>query len=96
MWRSRVLLGTALGLGAALGWAVPRPAAQAGPLPAGPNVMLVVGRCIPCHSLELTAQQRQDRAGWLAIVDRMIGYGAPIPPEEKDAILDYLVTHFGR
>lgn len=96
MWPSRALLGAALALGAALGWALPRPAAQVGPLPAGRDVMLVVGRCIPCHSLELTAQQRQDRAGWLVIVDRMISYGAPIPPEEKDAILEYLVTHFGR
>ena len=30
-----------------------------------------------------------------AIVDRMIVYGAPIAPEEKGPILEYLVTHFG-
>ena len=72
-----------------------RPAAQGIPLPPGKNVELVVGRCIICHSLETVAQQRQDRAGWQAIVDRMVSYGMPISPEEKRAILDYLVTSLG-
>src|SRR5262245_7335838 len=97
MWRSPAAgLAGALALGIALGVGAGRPAARIGGLPPGPNVDLVIGRCIPCHSLELTSQQRQDRAGWLAIVDRMITYGAPIPPDEKEAILEYLVRHLGR
>jgi len=55
----------------------------------------VSGRCIICHSLEIVAQQRQDRAGWDVILDRMISYGAPIPPEDKPVILEYLATHLG-
>ena len=55
-----------------------------------------MGRCIVCHSLEMVAQQRLDREGWEAILDRMISYGAPIPPEDRPAILEYLVTHLGQ
>jgi hypothetical protein len=56
---------------------------------------LVLGACIPCHSPETVAQQRLDRATWEAIVDRMISYGAPITPETRPLILDYLVRHLG-
>jgi hypothetical protein len=82
-------------IGLVVGWTAGRPAAQGGPLPPGKHAELVIGRCVICHSLEVVTQQRQDRAGWEAIVDRMIVYGAPIAPEEKDPILEYLVTHFG-
>jgi hypothetical protein len=84
-----------LTIGFIAGWMASYLAAQASPLPAGKHVELVIGRCIICHSLEVVSQQRQDRAGWEAIVDRMIVYGAPIAPDEKDWILEYLVTHLG-
>ena len=67
-----------------------RPPGPIGPLPAGWHVDVVAGRCIICHSLELVAQQRQSRAGWQTIVDRMDTYGVTIPPEDKKVILDYL------
>jgi len=92
----RGLIAGALALGLAIGWVTEHhPAAQGIPLPPGKNVELVVGRCIICHSLETVAQQRQDLAGWQAIIDRMVSYGMPISPEEKRAILDYLVTSLG-
>ena len=91
----RGLIAGALALGLAIGWAMERPAAQGIPLPPGKNVELVVSRCIICHSLETVAQQRQDLAGWQAIVDRMVSYGMPVSSEEKRAILDYLVTSLG-
>jgi len=56
---------------------------------------LVAARCIICHSLEIVVQQRQDLAGWREIVDRMEGNGMLIFPEEKQAILDHLVTSLG-
>lgn len=91
----RGLIAGALALGLAIGWMIERPAAQGTPLPPGMNLELVAARCIICHSLETVAQQRQDRAGWQEIVDRMVSYGMPISPEEKRAILDYLVTALG-
>ena len=97
MWRSpaALLLGSLI-IGLTIGWvAVERPSAQSNPLPSGKNVEIVMGRCVICHSLEIVAMQRQDRAGWEAIVDRMVSYGAPIPPDDKSVILDYLATYLG-
>ena len=99
MWPSRLLpQGAALVAGLLLGVVgsgAPSPPGPIGPLPAGRHVELVAARCIICHSLELVAQQRQDRAGWQVIVDRMDTYGVPIPPEDKKVILDYLSEHLG-
>jgi hypothetical protein len=55
----------------------------------------VLGSCIMCHAPEILAQQRLDRATWEAIVNRMIGYGAPITPATKPLIMEYLTTHLG-
>ena len=71
------------------------PPGPIGPLPAGRHVDVVAARCVICHGLELVAQQRQDRAGWEVIVNRMDTYGVPIPPEDKTVILDYLAARLG-
>lgn len=68
----------------------------ASPLPPGKDVDLVIGRCIICHDLALVSQQRQDRQGWTEIVDRMITWGAPITPDERRVIIEYLLRHLGR
>ncbi len=64
------------------------------PLPPGKGVESVTGICSICHGLDLVTQQRQDRDGWTRIVDQMIQFGAPIPPGERQVIIDYLATHF--
>ena len=87
-------LAVALLLGLVLGWTAGRPAAD-NPLPPGEHVELVIGRCIICHGLELVAQQRLSRAAWEVIVDRMLTYGMPMAPEEKEPILEYLVKRLG-
>ena len=94
MSRSRgAVLSTALVAGLAVGLAFGQPDAQpTSPLPLGEHMPLVLGACIICHSPEMVAQQRLDRATWEAIVDRMITYGAPITPETKPLILKYLET----
>jgi hypothetical protein len=95
--RSGAVLPVALVVGLAVGLAAARPDAQpANPLPAGEHMPLVLGACIMCHSPEMVAQQRLDRASWEAIVDRMITYGAPITPETRPLILDYLATRLGQ
>jgi hypothetical protein len=94
MWRSAAAIGpAALVAGLVIGLAAaPAPGQTANPLPPGEHMPLVLGACIPCHSAEMVAQQRLDRATWEAIVDRMITYGAPITPETRPLILQYLVT----
>ena len=97
MSRSRgAVLPAALVAGLAVGLATGHPDAQpASPLPPGEHMPLVLGACIVCHSPEMVAQQRLDRATWEAIVDRMITYGAPITAETRPLILDYLATRLG-
>jgi hypothetical protein len=94
MWRSlAVLVAATLVAGLAVGLSVgPSPAQPPNLLPPGEHMPLVLGACIPCHSAEMVAQQRLDRATWEAIVDRMVTYGAPITPETRPLILQYLVT----
>jgi hypothetical protein len=110
MWRSRFSRAlAALILGVTLGWGwswsgragasagPPRLSAQAAnPLPRDRDQQMVSGRCIICHSLEMIAQQRQTRAEWAAIVDRMISYGMPVGPGDKERILDYLTKQLGQ
>ena len=110
MWRSRLSQAlAALILGGTLGWGwswsertggsagPPSLSAQAAnPLPRDPDQQMVSGRCIICHSLEMIAQQRQTRAEWAVIVDRMISYGMPVGPGDRERILDYLTKQLGQ
>jgi len=104
MWRSPLArLVTALALGVGAGWAwsgggAPHPlAAQVvNPLPLDPDQQFVTGRCVICHSLEMIAQQRQTRDEWAVIVDRMITYGMPMGPGDRERMLIYLVKHLGQ
>jgi len=88
MWRRSALLGAAL-VGAA--WSVA--SAQATPIPQTPGWELVM-RCVMCHSVEIAVQQRLGPRGWSDTLDRMIKYGAPIPPPDKDVLMVYLLRHF--
>src|SRR5512132_3788443 len=110
MWRSRLPRAlAALIVGALLGWGwswaespgsgadPPTLSAQVdNPLPRDRDQQLVIGRCIICHSLEMIAQQRQTRAEWAVIVDRMISYGMPVQPGDREQILAYLAKYLGQ
>ena len=104
MWRSplaRLVTAFALGVGAGWAWSgggAPHPlAAQVvNPLPQDPDQQFVTGRCVICHSLEMIAQQRQTREEWTVIVDRMITYGMPMEPGDRERMLTYLVKHLGQ
>jgi hypothetical protein len=47
-----------------------------------------------CHSVEIAVQQRLGLRGWSETLDRMITYGAPIPPADKEKLMAYLLRHF--
>jgi hypothetical protein len=65
---------------------------------AGPNVDLVTSVCVSCHSSDYpTTQAYMDRAGWLAVIDKMKNnFGMlPIGNTDESLILDYLTTYYG-
>ena len=63
-----------------------------------PGADLVQANCIICHSHEyITTQPAFTRDQWKASVTKMQQkYGAPLPPENMDAVLDYLAKAYGK
>jgi mono/diheme cytochrome c family protein len=58
------------------------------------SAQLVAERCGICHTTDLVTQQRLDRSHWTATVDKMIRWGAPLSPEERNALLKYLAAQY--
>jgi cytochrome c2 len=50
--------------------------------------------CLACHEADLIQQQRLSRPAWVREVDKMIRWGAPVPPADKDVLVDYLAAKF--
>ena len=65
---------------------------------AAPGADLVQATCIMCHSHEyITTQPSLTRDQWKASVAKMQAkYGAPLAPENVDALLDYLAKAYGK
>ena len=61
-------------------------------LPAGAGKDVLLRACTSCHAVALITQQRKPPAEWVKTVDKMVGWGAPLPPEEKQALVDYLAA----
>jgi cytochrome c2 len=87
--RVAAALGALIGVAAAVG-AAP---AQEVAIPQTPGWELIM-RCVMCHSVEIAVQQRFGPQGWSDTLDRMIKYGAPIPPEDKAQLMTYLLRHY--
>ncbi len=53
--------------------------------------------CNICHSVDyITMQPKFSRDQWTATVNKMIkAFGAPIPQEDAEKIINYLVTNYG-
>jgi len=50
--------------------------------------------CLMCHGEEMTARLRLSDKQWATELDKMIGWGAPVPPEHKAPLYEYLVHSF--
>ena len=55
---------------------------------------LLHARCEVCHSADLIIQQRLDREKWIAIVNKMVHWGAQVSPSEQEVLLNYFATHY--
>ncbi len=64
----------------------------------GPGLDTVRANCITCHSAQyIYTQPPLSREQWKAEVVKMrSAYGAPIPPEAENTIVDYLVRQNGK
>ncbi len=95
-WFRDVVPGDATGQNVGGVWFVVSPEESMGATgaePAAPaldGAALVAQRCTVCHSAGRIDNASKDRAGWEATVDRMIGYGAQLNAEERQAVIDYL------
>ena len=89
MWKHRIaatLLSGAL-LAAAV-WA------QRMGLPTGPMQEKARVACLGCHDARIILQQQLTGTGWTKNVDKMIRWGAPVAPEDRDALIDYFAQSF--
>ena len=76
------------------------PAAWCGPQPGGDDTdreeRLAAGKvafrdnCLMCHGEEMTARLRLAEKQWATELDKMIGWGAPVPPELKPPLLEVI------
>lgn len=63
-------------------------------LPEGPGADKVRAACLGCHDTGVIAQEHLDRQAWEGVLDRMIRWGTPVRAEDREAIVNYLATHF--
>ncbi len=49
-----------------------------------------VENCLMCHGEDMTSRQRLTPKQWTAEVEKMIGWGTPLPPERKDGLIAWL------
>ncbi len=63
----------------------------------GTGAGLANGQCLVCHSVDyVTMQPASPRAFWAAEVKKMREkYGAQIPPDQLEALTDYLAQNYG-
>lgn len=71
-------------------------AQDSGPLPEGPGVDLVYGKCQQCHPINYTVSN----AGlpdflWADTIQLMKQLGMEVTEEEEEILLDYLTTYLG-
>ena len=69
--------------------------AQRQALPPGPMQERARELCLACHDARIILQQRLDQRAWTKVIDKMIRWGTPVAPEEREALIDYFAQHFG-
>jgi len=48
--------------------------------------------CLTCHTGDFTRAQRLTAAGWRRTVAKMVGWGAPVPADDVDALVTFLLA----
>ena len=74
---------------------LPLPGTKFKELPPGKGKAETEAACYACHAAELLVQQRLTEKQWTASVEKMMRWGAVVPPEKKDVVIAYLTRNFG-
>jgi mono/diheme cytochrome c family protein len=53
-----------------------------------------VENCLICHGDDMTTRQRLTAKQWTAEVEKMVGWGAPVPADQRENLLAYLVSTY--
>ena len=53
-----------------------------------------VENCLMCHGEEMTIRQRLTTKQWTAEVEKMVGWGSPLPPDRKQPLVEYLAETY--
>jgi quinoprotein glucose dehydrogenase len=75
--------------------ALPDLGTRLGQFPPGPMKAVADQACLNCHSADMTLQQRLNDKQWTAEIEKMVGWGAVVPEDQKAPLTAYLVEHFG-
>ncbi len=51
--------------------------------------------CTSCHDIAQATSQQGDVADWHATIERMVGYGATLSPEDQAQLAKYLASKYG-
>lgn len=57
---------------------------------------LVKTVCASCHQLDVVTKKQATKQEWREVVKAMVDKGAPLKPEEADAVTDYLAAKYGK
>ena len=63
-------------------------------LPAGAGLDVLKRRCVSCHESDIISSQKLTLTGWTRSIDKMVRWGTPITPEEREVLQPYLAQHF--
>lgn len=56
---------------------------------------VVEQNCQICHALDLVQSQRLGKAAWEKELKKMMGWGAPVPPEDVASVVGVLADEYG-
>jgi hypothetical protein len=56
--------------------------------------VLMQERCSICHPLDRVTSAHKSATEWKITVDRMIGHGAQLTPQEEQTLIDYLASNY--
>jgi hypothetical protein len=65
-------------------------------MPEGTGMAAFQLSCLGCHDEKPAAALKTDRAGWTRLLDRMVNWGAYLPANRREELLDYLLKNFGK